>query len=368
MTAQRQRVLQLLGPSTGGIRRHVAYLQAALGDHGWDVTVAGPEGVMAGVGRQDAVVPVPPGVNPWHLLRSRGAVRRLAAEVDVVHAHGLTPGWIAASTGPGPPVVVTVHNLVLNEVRGRYQGPVLRLLEARLPGRVDAVIAVSEGIARRLGAPPHLWVIPPAGPPPVPTQAPSELRARFGIHPGAPLIVSVARLNPQKDLPTLLRAVVAVRAALPGTRTLIVGEGRDRDALARLAAELGLLDPADAPAVVFAGPLPNGADALAAADVVAVTSRWESGPLVLFEAMLLGRPVVTTPVGLAPELVTDGLTGRMVPVGDVEALAAAITELLRDRGTAGALGDRGRAAAAAQVGPEPLVSAVADVYRATLAR
>lgn len=362
------RVLQLLGPSTGGIRRHVAYLQHALAERGWEVTVAGPAGVMEGVGRQDAVVGVPRGVNPVQVLRSRRAVDALAAGVDVVHAHGLTPGWIAVTGRHDRPVVVTVHNLVLDEVRGRLQGPLLRWLEARLPGRVDALIAVSEEIARRFGSPANVWYIPPAGPPPRPARSREEVRAAFAIPPGAPLVVAVARLNPQKDLPTLLHALVKVRTSAGDVRALVVGEGREHAALAALARRLGLLDPPGAPALVFAGALPNAADAMAAGDVVAVTSRWESGPLVLFEAMLLGRPVVTTAVGLAPDLVDDGVTGRIVPVGDVAAVAAAITDLLVHPDEAAHMGAQGRDVAAAKVGPGPLVSAVADVYRATLSR
>lgn len=360
-------MLHVLGPSTGGIRAHVGYLQTALPAHGWEVSVAGPEGVMGDAGKQDAVVPIRRRASVASLWRSRRALRRLAADVDLVHAHGLTPGWMAVLAHPDVPIVLTVHNLVLDEVRGRRKGPVLRLLEGLLPARVDAMIAISEDVARRFGAPAHTWVIPPAGPPPVPEMGRDALRARFGIDAGAPLVVSVARLNPQKDLATLLRAMVYVHGAIPDARALVIGEGREAARLRRLAAELGLLGAVGSPAVVtFGGSLGNAADALAAADVVAVTSRWESGPLVLFEAMLLGQPVVTTPVGLASQLVTERVTGRLVPVGDPKATAAAIVEVLADRQAAAEMGGRAREVAREKVGPVPLVSAVADVYRASL--
>lgn len=361
------RVLQLLGPSTGGIRRHVAQLRADLPGHGWDVTVAGPMGVMDHLGGQDAVVDVPDGLQPVDLWRSRRAVADLGSGVDIIHAHGLTPGWIAALARQDRPVVVTVHNLVLDEVRGRWQGPVLRRFEGLLPGRVDAVVAVSEGIARRFDAAPNVWMIPPAGPPPRPTRSPAEVRAQLGVAEGQPLVVSVARLNPQKDLPTFLRAMVYVKGEIPDVHAVVVGEGRDAAALHTLTAELGLSAPG-LPTVDFVGAIANGADALAAADVVVVTSRWESGPLVLFEAMLLGRPVVTTPVGMAPELVEDRNSGRVVPVGDVEAIAGAIVEMLRDRDAAAAMAAAGCRVATDKVGAARLVSAVADVYRATLGR
>src|SRR2546423_9852113 len=120
------------------------------------------------------------------------------------------------------------------------------------------------------------------------------------------LLVTVARLHPQKDLPTLFDAV----RRLDHTRLLVVGEGPD-EAMLRASAP---------PNVVFAGQRPSAADELAAADVVVISSKWESGPLVLFEALQLGRPVVSTAVGAAPDVLDE-----VVPIGDAEALARAIT-------------------------------------------
>jgi glycosyltransferase involved in cell wall biosynthesis len=122
-------------------------------------------------------------------------------------------------------------------------------------------------------------------------------------------------------------------------------------------AELGLED-----VVVLAGPSPEAADELAAADVVAVPSLWESGPLVVAEALALGRPVVSTPVGFVPELIDDGESGRIVPVGDAEALASALGDVLCDPAAAEALGAAGRVAVDQRLGADRLVGAVADVY------
>jgi glycosyltransferase involved in cell wall biosynthesis len=344
------RVLQLLGPSTGGIRRHVARLAECLPALEWDVTVAGPAGVMDDVGPQHHVVGV-----PW----GRWQLARVARDVDLVHAHGLKAGWLAASLFRGAPVVVSVHNVVLDEVSGRA-APVLRLLERMLPRRVERVIAVSDDIAGRLRAA-NVVVIPPAGPPPVPQRPASEVRRSLGAAPGELLVVTVARLHPQKDLPTLLAAVALLVQRDVPVRLAVVGEGPDEAALRSHARTLGVDH-----AVAFTGPRPNAADELAAADVVAVSSRWESGPLVLVEAMLLGRPVVTTPVGLAPDLVLDGETGLLVPVGAPEALADALQALHEDSARAAALGEAGRRRAVDRYGSEALVSRVADVYRATL--
>lgn len=358
------RVVQLLGPSAGGIRRHVACLTAELEARGWTAVVAGPAGVMEGVGRQDAVVPVPRGVSPSRVVGSARRVAELSRGADLVHAHGLTPGWIAALARHRPPLVVTIHNLVLDEVHG-WRAPALRVIETILPRRVESLIAVSRGVADRLGSAAVTAVIPPAGPAPVVDIGPEDVRRQLGIPLDAPLVVTVGRLGPQKDIPTFLRAVARAADTVPDLRAVVAGEGRDRDALERLASDLGLMASVR---VTFAGPVVNAANLMAAADVVVVSSLWESGPLVLFEAMLLGRPVVTTRVGIADDLVHPGMTGHLVPVGDHEAIAAGIVAVVTDRDRAAAMAGRGREIAERLVGSGALVSAVEDVYRATLNR
>jgi glycosyltransferase involved in cell wall biosynthesis len=116
----------------------------------------------------------------------------------------------------------------------------------------------------------------------------------------------------------------------------------------------------------MAGPRASAADELAAADVVAISSRWESGPLVLFEAMQLGRPVVTTAVGAAPDVVTDGETGRIVPPGDARSFADALVDVLDDRSSAEALGEAGRLSITATHGPDAMAAATEAVYRELL--
>jgi glycosyltransferase involved in cell wall biosynthesis len=335
-------VLQLLGPSTGGIRQHVAALTRALVARGWVVRTAGPAGVLDGLVEQSAVVPVP---------RGRAALARAADGVDLVHAHGLKAGWLASTLRRRPPLVLSVHNLVLDEAAGRA-APALRALESWLPRRVDAVIAVSEEIGRRFGSHPHVHVIPPIGPAPAVTRSRDDVRRDLGVAPDERLVVSVARLHPQKDLPTLFAAV----AGIERTRVVVFGEGPDEPALRQSA-------PAN---VVLAGSRATVGDEIAAADLFVVSSRWESGPLVLLEAMALGRPVVTTRVGLAPKVVRDGETGRLVDVGDVASLRAAITDLLDDPVHAAAMGERGRVAAAATFGADALVARVEAVYREVL--
>lgn len=354
------RVLQLLGPSTGGIRRVVASLTTSLRERGWDVVTAGPEGVLSGLIGLDVVVPIPDGLSPAGLVHARHVLASLAGDVDLVHAHGLKPAWIAASVRRHPPIVTSVHNLVLDEKAGAA-APLLRALEGRIPAISDRVIAVSTGIAERFRGAPGMRVIPPAAAAPRPRNSVEQVRAAYGVGPGDRLVVTVARLHPQKDLPMLLGAIDHARRRVDGVRLVIVGEGSEEGALRRRILELDLDD-----VVTLAGGRPSAADDLAAADVVAIPSRWESGPLVLFEAMQLGRPVVTTAVGAAPEVVVDGETGRLVPAGDAGAFTDALVELLTDPSRAMALGEAGRLAVVARHGPDAMTSATEAVYRELL--
>lgn len=350
--------LELLGPSTGGIRQHVAELCRRLPASGWQGRVAGPAGVADGleVGAV-STVPVPSAPHPMQVLRATRAVRTLATDVDLIHAHGLKAGWIAVLARTGLPVVVTVHNLVLDEAAGR-SAAVLRRLEGWLPGRVDAVIAVSEGIATRFGgSSARVRVIPPAGPVPHPVRSATAVRDELGVPAGAPLVVSVARLHPQKDLATLIAAAERLRVLVPTIRVVVVGEGPLEEPLRSMIRVRGLDD-----TVLLVGPTDNPADLMAAADAVVITSLWESGPLVASEAMLLDRPLVSTPVGFVPTLIEDGRSGRLVTIGDHEAVAAAVHDVLRDPVGARAMAEEGHRRAHALLGAPRLVAEVAAVY------
>ena len=351
------RVLLLLGPSTGGIRAHVGALAEALEARGWEVGVAGPAGVLDGIRALDHVVPVPAGIAPGPVVLGRRALRRAAPGYDLVHAHGLKAGWVAVLSALEVPLVVSVHNLVLDDVAGRT-APLLRVLEAGLIGRADATIAISDEVARRFTGVPgaaRLTTVAPLGPAPVVRAAPADVRAELGVPPGGHLVVTAARLHPQKGLVDLVEAAGLLRSRVDGLRWVVLGEGPQRAQLEALVAARDLAD-----VVVLPGSRPTVADELAAADVVAVTSRWESGPLVVLEALALGRPVVATSVGLVPDVVGPSV-GRVVPVGDPGAMADALAEVLAAPPSvrAGLLG-------ADRYGPERLVPPVEAVYREVL--
>ncbi len=339
----------------------MAELATRLDDHGWSALVAGPAGVMDGVGRLDAAVAVPRSWSPLALRRARRELRRLlaTAPVDVIPAPGLQAALVALGPRPRPPVALPLHNLV----RGTHAGWMARLLdplEARIVRRVDHVIAISDDGARRAastGRAEACTRVLPVSPVRRPGRTAAEVRAGYGIASTAPLVVVVARLHPQKDLPTFLRAFARLHVERPEARAVIVGEGPERTALSAEIERLGR-----GGAVTLAGQRPTPADELAAADVVVMSSRWEAGPLVMTEALSLGRPFVTTDVGALTELLVAGRDARVVAVGDDAAMAAAIDELLADPAAAARMGESGRQLVAQLVEGDALVAPVVAVY------
>ncbi|MFM7063758.1 MAG: glycosyltransferase family 4 protein, partial [Actinomycetes bacterium] len=222
--------VQLLGPSTGGIRTHVTTLAAGLPSLGWEAPVLGPEGVLDGIGTTDGVVPVPAGMSPSGLRAARAAVRPWRAGASVLHAHGLKAAWSLVAGRPGRPVVMTQHNVVLSASAGR-SADLQRRLEREVLRRMDRVIAPTPRLADALSgtvASSRVRVVVPCFPRPVPTTSRSEVRHRLGLSDDTPVVVAVTRLHPQKDLTTLVAAWTEVVRRVPDAQLVVVGEGPSR--------------------------------------------------------------------------------------------------------------------------------------------
>ncbi len=357
------RVLELLGPSSGGIRLHVAELALRLHTCDVDASIAGPPHVMDGVGPQDHEISIPSLWDPVGLIRARRRLRVLAVDVDAVHAHGLKAAMVAVVAGLDVPVVLTVHNLVA----GTQPPPlrqILRRVETWIVRRVDHLVVISDEIEQRFAdvipADRRTFVLP-VSPPRRRRRDAAEVRASHGIAADAPLVTIVARYHRQKNLPMFLAAMAEVRRRVPAARALMVGDGPDREALRLRRDELGL-----DPAVVMVGVCPNPADEMCAADVVALSSDWEGSPIVVAECLSLGRPLVSTDVGTVRRHLVDGVSARITPTGDAHAFAAALVDLLGDPTGAAALAEAGRRIADATFDPDVLTTAIADVYRTVM--
>lgn len=323
------RILLALGTSTGGVGRHVHDLADGLLAAGHDVVVAAPESVARAFGYADlgaTVVPLEVTDRP-HVTKDLATVRALraaAAGVDIVHAHGLRVGALAVLAGRGPhraPLVVTLHNAA---PAGAVSGTIHAGLERLVARGADLVLGVSTDLVdaqQRLGARRAALAVVPAATMPVVAKDRYAVRSEFAIEPRVPLLVTVARLAPQKDLDLLLDAVAILTSRHDlEVASLVAGDGPLRAHLETRARTEGL-------PVHVLGHRRDVPDLLAAADIVVSTARWEGQPVALQEALHLGTAIVATDAGGTADVVQDAAI--LVPVGDAESLASALADVLR---------------------------------------
>jgi len=362
MTAPEVRVLEVLGRSAGGIAGHVSQLTAALdGSDGIRIAIAAPPGLPIQMPKEINPISIPDGP----LMGHRGAISKLrrllrAWDIDVAHAHGLRAGidTALAARGLGVDVLLTVHNLVRPEVAGRLKAPFYRWAELAATRLCRHTFCVSEDIARHLRA-----AVPSAAarievlylgiePPPEPRAPAAALRADLGIGDAA-MIVTAARLAPQKALHVLLEALVSV----PRAHLAVLGEGPLEAHLKQLARRLSVDE-----RVHWLGFRKDAADVIAAGDVFCLSSVWEGVPLSAQEAILLGTPVVATEVGGMSELLSDGHSGRLVDPGDPAALAQALRTSLEDRDGAARMAKTARSELAARFSTSRMLDRLRRAY------
>lgn len=188
-----------------------------------------------------------------------------------------------------------------------------------------------------------------------PTPIPrAEARAYYRLPPDALVLGMAARIHPQKDHDSLIRAAALLKPRHPGLRFLMVGDHADDPShrarfavLERLMEETGTRD-----MFVFPGFEGLMARFYAALDICLLASHTEGFPLGILEAMGAGLPVVASDVGGVREAVEDGVTGFLAPDGDPAAFADAIARLVEDPALRARMGEAGATAARTRFGPE----------------
>jgi glycosyltransferase involved in cell wall biosynthesis len=282
------------------------------------------------------------GYNQFDLrLVSRVAALVKAQRIDILHAHEVKSDVIAylASKIHRVPIVTTMHGWIGNAPRQRF----FIGLDKRVARKFDRVIAVSARIRDELlasGTPEravrmlHNAIV-------------VERYRRKGTH-GAlaallgrdlprPILVSVGRLSPEKGHLDLVEALGLARSRGAALSAVLIGDGPSRPAVEERVRALGLSD-----SVCLPGYLPQPERFFEDVDLMVLPSHTEGLPNVVLESLAMDVPVLATAVGGTPEIVTDGVTGRLVPARSPQALADALLEFVADPGAWRRMAARGR--------------------------
>jgi glycosyltransferase involved in cell wall biosynthesis len=320
----------------GGAERALLDTACLLAQRGHEVTVVTFEDgssdaypVPAGIGRRTLSVPGYSGNrlrglinNLRRIIRLRRAIATLRPDVVVSYLTRTNVICLLSLMATGCPVVATEHN-----VMSLPDSPMLylwRRLRRLLYGRAASVVAVCEGLGRQ-----YDWL--PKGKLSV---IQNFLPARRGLEPeafgfltaGTRHIVAMGRLEPEKGFDRLLTAFHRVARESPGWDLVVVGEGSLRPALTRLAASLGLQS-----RVKFPGRVGNARTLFSQCDLFVLSSESEGFGLVLVEAMSVALPVISFDCDFGPrEIITPGVSGLLVPPGDVDSLANAMKRVMGD--------------------------------------
>jgi len=308
-----------------------------------------------------------PGID-FSLLRE---IRSLYREwgIDLVHAHQYTPYFYGAAACLGkkfPKAVFTEH--------GRHQPDHVRPKRVafnRILRMVTSGYTAVSGFTRQSlidyekmpGS--RIRVIYNG----VPSRSQSRkldkkaAREKLGIGSETKVVLSVGRMDPIKDFSTLIRAFRDVQRDNPESQLLIAGGGDEQylGQLRRDAERFGIGDK-----VLFLGSRRDVPELLTACDVFSLTSITEATSMTILEAMAAGRPVVATCTGGNPELVVDGKTGYLVPVGDHEAASGALARILKSPEQARKMGEAGKARFDAEFTIHAMLGSYKELYEEIL--
>jgi N-acetyl-alpha-D-glucosaminyl L-malate synthase BshA len=282
--------------------------------------------------------------------------------LELLHVHYAIPhatsAYLASQIlgAAAPRVVTTLHGTDITLV-GQDPSflPITRFSISRSDGVTVPSRALRESTYEELGVERSVPIEV------IPNFVDTELfRPAEGSRP--PMLLHSSNFRPVKRVGDVVEIFAAVRRQMPCSLVLI-GDGPERPRIEQRVRELGLQ--AD---VRFLGEQLNVVEALQGAKVFLLPSEQESFGLAALEALSCGVPVVASRVGGVPEVVMDGETGFLHPLGDVEAMAASASRLLRDAALQQRMSEAARASAEARWPREPTVSLYEQYYRRVLTR
>jgi len=370
------KVIHLIsGGDTGGAKTHVLSLLQNLGRVITVQLVCFRDGPFAEEARQMGIpTEIMPGNRILHIRRRLADYIRQGG-FDVIHCHGSRANMIGALLRgvTGLPVVSTVHSDYRLDYMGR---PFSRLtfgtINAWALRRLDYRIGVSDTmtdlLVSRGFSPDRLYTIYNGIDfTPVPEQGDrlEYLRSLGADVDGESVVVGIAaRLDPVKDMSTLIRGFAAGYAQCPRLRLIIAGDGMEREKLSALAKELGV-----GQQVTFAGWIDDGMDRFyAALDINAITSLSETFPYALTEGTRFHLATVATAVGGIPRLIDSGVNGFLFQPGDSGELGRRLAALGNDGALRRSMGERLYEKASAQFSIQSMVKTQLHIYEEILRR
>ena len=334
----------------GGAQQNTVMSCAAQVAAGHDVTLAygpiyGPEGSLLDDAKRSGarLIEVPSmrrSVLPGHDWFCYRALRKIIREVkpQVVHTHSSKAGILgrAAAWKEGVPAVIhTVHGSPFHEKQPWVVRRAYIAAERWAAKRCHRMVGITQPmvdlyLANRIGKPAQFSVIPSGVDLSLWSSAArgvasdslrSRVRSELHIPENAPIIGLVARFDALKGHADLLRITQALTASRPQLHLLFVGDGFHRAAIERLASDLNLTD-----RIICTGLVPSSrvAECYRAMDVMVLPSYQEGQSRTLIESLLCGCPIVAYDTGGIREVCIEGVTGRLVPTGNLEAMREAI--------------------------------------------
>lgn len=354
-----------------GSERHIADLAWGLKRSGAAVSVACPaRSPLARAAESHGISLLPiekNGLADWHAVATLSGHLR-TGKLDIVHAHNGRTAFLAAAARSlaGRGCLVRTEHFLAPAHLGRtgLSGALSRAAHRRLNRACDQIIAVSQAVRnaaaeRDLAAAEKTVVIPNGIRPPRAPRilSPAVVRARLGIPPETFLILCAARLEPEKDLTTLIDAMAIVSRSHPNACCFIAGEGAQRARLQTAIACNALEKHA-----ILLGYRSDIASLLRAANLVVLPSPAEPFGLALLEAMAFAKPVAAACAGGPAEIVTEGVTGLLFPPGNAAVLASQILRLAKDPALAACMGEAGLSRYRAEFTVERMVRATLAAY------
>jgi glycosyltransferase involved in cell wall biosynthesis len=305
------RVLQVMAAKgNGGAELYSTDLMLSLHQAGLDQCVvmrgAAPRAAeLAAAGLRMAPDILAPGVKPWQRLRLRQLIAR--EKPDIIHCWMRRAASLVPPPPEGGPAVIGWF--------GDYE-------EIRYFSHCSHFVGVTQDLVAHMGrhgVKPEICTYLPTFSS-VLEDAPLD-RASLGVPPNAKMLLTLSRLHQTKGLDTLIRAL----PSLPDCVLCLAGEGPEREALAALAARIGV-----AARVKFLGWRTDRGALLRAADICVLPSRYEPFGTVILDAWSAQTPLVACASAGPAATVTDRVTGLLAPVNDAAALAAAIQAVNAD--------------------------------------